>query len=252
MISVPKSVPTAAVPPSAAADCFYSTAWVEAEGPSGASLPGPHLLLSASPVNAELPDGWVHRVVRASDPLGDVLRERSWGCVAVLSDGREADVAAGLRVLQACLAATPPAPRRVVFLPVPGAVDDAGLRGLGRTARMEPTGLSVHCVEASREQLFRALALSRVESLEEEYRFTGAGVLQVPRLRRQAVGGGGFAARPDATYAVSGGSGALGLVAARFLVDRGARHVVLLSRSAGAGSAVPIGAAELRDRKSVV
>ncbi|MFD0021713.1 KR domain-containing protein [Streptomyces sp. NPDC058382] len=246
MISVPKSVPTAAVPPSAVADCFYSTVWVEAEGTSGASLPGPHLLLSASPVDAELPDGWVHRVVRASDPLGDVLRERSWGCVAVLSDGRETDVAAGLRVLQACLAATPPAPRRVVFLPVAGAVDDAGLRGLGRTARMERTGLSVHCVEASREQLFRALTLSRAESLEEEYRFTGAGLLQVPRLRRQAVGGGGFAARPDATYAVSGGSGALGLVAARFLVDRGARHVVLLSRSAGAGSAVPLGAVGLR------
>lgn len=240
------SVSTAAVPPSAATGCFYSTAWIEGEGPSGVSLPGPHLLLSASGVDVDLPDGWVIRVVRPSDPLGDVLLERAWGCVGVLSDGREADVAAGLRVLQACSEGVLLPPRRVVFLPAPGALDDAGLWGLGRTARLERSDLSVHCIEASREQLSRALTLSRSEHLEEDYRFTGTGVLQVPRLRRHTVGDDGFTARPDATYAVSGGSGALGLVAAEFLVGHGARHVVLLSRSAGAGSLVPPEVAELR------
>jgi cation diffusion facilitator CzcD-associated flavoprotein CzcO/NAD(P)-dependent dehydrogenase (short-subunit alcohol dehydrogenase family) len=246
MISASTSVSTAAVPRSAATGCFYSTAWVEAEGPSGVSLPGPHLLLSASDVDVDLPGGWVNRVVRASDSLGDVLRERAWGCVAVLSDGREADVAAGLRVLQACSEGVLSPPRRVVFLPAPGGVDDAGLWGLGRTARLERSDLSVHCIEASRERLARALTLSRSDRLEEDYRFTGSGVLQVPRLRRHTVGDDDFTARPDATYVVSGGSGALGLVAAEFLVDRGARHVVLLSRSARAGSPVPPEVAELR------
>lgn len=246
MISASTSVSTTAMPRSAATGCFYSTAWVEAEGPSGVPLPGPHLLLSASDVDVDLPGGWVNRVVRASDSLGDVLRERAWGCVAVLSDGREADVAAGLRVLQACSDGVLSPPRRVVLLPASGAVDDAGLWGLGRTARSERSDLSVHCIEASREQLSRALTLSRSDRLEEDFRFTGSGVLQVPRLRRHTVGDDGFTARPDATYAVSGGSGALGLVAAEFLVNRGARHVVLLSRSARAGSPVPPEVAELR------
>ncbi|MCC6190607.1 MAG: SDR family NAD(P)-dependent oxidoreductase, partial [Anaerolineales bacterium] len=37
---------------------------------------------------------------------------------------------------------------------------------------------------------------------------------------------------PDATYLISGGLGALGMVVARWLVARGARHLVLLGRSA--------------------
>ncbi|MBT2459211.1 SDR family NAD(P)-dependent oxidoreductase [Streptomyces sp. ISL-86] len=243
---VSTSAATAAVPPSEAADCLYSTVWVEAEGPSGASLPGPHLLLSGSDVDVDLPDGWVSRVARASDALDDVLVEQAWGCVAVLSDGREADVLLGLRVLQACSEGAPSSPRRVVFLPAAGAVDDAGLWGLGRTARLERSDLAVHCIEASREQIFRALTLSRSGRLEEDYRFTGTGVLEVPRLRRHTLGDEGFTARPDATYVVSGGSGALGTVAAGFLVDRGARHVVLLARSTRAGSPVPPEVAELR------
>jgi acyl transferase domain-containing protein/acyl carrier protein len=40
--------------------------------------------------------------------------------------------------------------------------------------------------------------------------------------------------RPDATYLVTGGLGALGLASARWLVERGARHVVLVGRSANA------------------
>ncbi len=37
---------------------------------------------------------------------------------------------------------------------------------------------------------------------------------------------------PDATYVVTGGAGALGRVIARYLAERGARHIVLLSRRA--------------------
>ncbi|MEU5718142.1 KR domain-containing protein [Streptomyces sp. NPDC020403] len=236
----------AAASRSAATDCLYSTVWVEAEGTSGVSLPGAHLLLSGAAVEADLPGGWVNRVVRASDALDDVLGEQPWGCVAVLSDGREADVLLGLRVLQACSQGELASPERIVFLPAPGAVDDAGLWGLGRTARLERSDLAVHCIEVSREQLSRALTLSRSGRLEDEYRFTTTGVLEVPRLRRHDLDDEGFAARPDATYVVSAGSGALCLVAAELLVDRGARHLVLLSRSAQAESPAPPEVAELR------
>lgn len=240
------SASVAAVPPSAATDCFYATAWVEAEGPSGVSLPGAYLLLSGSDVAVDLPGGWVNRVVRSSDSLDDVLVEQTWGCVAVLSEGREADVLLGLRVLQACSEGALASPGRIVFLPKPGAVDDAGLWGLARAARLERSNPAVHCIEASREQLPRALTLTRSDHVEQEYRFTATGVLEVPRLRRHDLGDEGFTARPDATYVVSGGSGAPGLVTAQFLVDRGARHLVLLSRPTPAGSPVPPEVAELR------
>ncbi|MBI4616903.1 MAG: SDR family NAD(P)-dependent oxidoreductase, partial [Planctomycetes bacterium] len=43
--------------------------------------------------------------------------------------------------------------------------------------------------------------------------------------------------RPDATYLVTGGLGALGLAVARWMVERGARNILLLSRSEPAGAA---------------
>jgi len=58
-------------------------------------------------------------------------------------------------------------------------------------------------------------------------RHTGRVVLRIaPRV-----------ARPDATYVVTGGLGAVGLSVARWLVERGARQLVLVGRSAPTGDA---------------
>ncbi|MHB8478450.1 MAG: SDR family NAD(P)-dependent oxidoreductase [Casimicrobiaceae bacterium] len=54
-----------------------------------------------------------------------------------------------------------------------------------------------------------------------------------------------MAIRADATYLVSGGLTGLGLRTAHWLVDRGARHLLLLSRRGGAGT--PEAAAQLLD-----
>ncbi|MFY1701799.1 SDR family NAD(P)-dependent oxidoreductase [Micromonospora sp. WMMA1923] len=65
-------------------------------------------------------------------------------------------------------------------------------------------------------------------------------------------GGAGARIRPDRTYVVTGGLGGLGLVTARKLVDLGARHLTLVSRS---GRATPEAAAvltELRKRAEVL
>ncbi len=55
----------------------------------------------------------------------------------------------------------------------------------------------------------------------------------VPRLRREAAppGDGSVRLRADATYLITGGLGALGLRVARWMVDRGARRLVLLGRT---------------------
>ncbi|MFD4358157.1 SDR family NAD(P)-dependent oxidoreductase, partial [Nocardia sp. NPDC058518] len=215
--------------------------------------------MSSSDIDVYLPEGWVVRVAVNAESLIDAIAEQAWRCVAVLSDGRESDVVIGLAVLQACSGEQALSPDRVVFLSAASAPGDAGLWGLARTARLEIPDLAIHCIEASKDQLVPALRLSRSADLEEEYRFTASGAVEVPRLQRHqwsgdastrtgstVEDGGVFMARPDVTYVVSGGLGALGLVVAEFLVDRGARHLVLLSRSAGVDSVVPEEVSELR------
>ncbi|MFJ8579618.1 SDR family NAD(P)-dependent oxidoreductase [Micromonospora sp. NPDC093277] len=61
-------------------------------------------------------------------------------------------------------------------------------------------------------------------------RHTGKIVLR-PDVREAAVPPGEVPVRPVATYLITGGLGALGLRTARWLADRGARHLLLLGRS---------------------
>ena len=62
---------------------------------------------------------------------------------------------------------------------------------------------------------------------------------RVARLARLGVAlSDEVAVRPDASYLVTGGLGALGLLVARWLVDRGARHLTLVGRRAPSESAL--------------
>lgn len=51
-------------------------------------------------------------------------------------------------------------------------------------------------------------------------------------VTQDAVQGAGLPARPDRSYLITGGLTGLGLVTARWLVERGARHLVLVGRRA--------------------
>jgi acyl carrier protein/NADP-dependent 3-hydroxy acid dehydrogenase YdfG len=56
---------------------------------------------------------------------------------------------------------------------------------------------------------------------------------------------------PDATYAIAGGLGALGMLVAGWLIDRGARHLVLLGRR-GPAPEVAARLTELRQRARII
>jgi len=62
-----------------------------------------------------------------------------------------------------------------------------------------------------------------------------------------SASGGLFAARPDGTYVITGGLGGFGLAAARWLVERGARHLVLAGRRGAATPAAAAAVEELRE-----
>ncbi len=127
----------------------------------------------------------------------------------------------------------------------PASLAQAPLWGLGRTVGFELPHLGCTLVDldpdlgtaAAAEQLSRQLGVADGEdqvALRGDRRW-------VPRLmpfdRADAAPAGPGALRPDATYLITGGLGGLGLAVAGWMVERGARHLVLVGRSAPSAAA---------------
>jgi len=114
----------------------------------------------------------------------------------------------------------------------------AAIWGLGRALRVEHPELVAGLIdldptEGPSESASLLLAeLSVPTRPTQDVLHRGARRL-VPRLRRAAQGpAADVELDPDGAYVVTGGLGALGLSTARWLVDHGARHLVLMGRSA--------------------
>ncbi|GAT67123.1 beta-ketoacyl synthase [Planomonospora sphaerica] len=117
----------------------------------------------------------------------------------------------------------------------PGALAQSALWGLGRIIGGEHPELWGGVVDLGRSPrdpdgfagVLRAVRGEDVVAVRD-------GEPSVPRLRRPdgEPGGAPAACRPDGTYLVTGGLGALGLEVARWLADRGARRIVLAGRTA--------------------
>ncbi|MEU3895230.1 type I polyketide synthase [Streptomyces sp. NPDC045251] len=119
----------------------------------------------------------------------------------------------------------------------PLSVTHAPVWGLGRVAALEHAELRPTLVDldaGAGPVLAGWLADElRADDPETEVAIRG-GVRHVARLLRRAAPRSAPAGtvRQDAAYLVTGGLGALGLLVARHLVERGARHLVLLGRRA--------------------
>lgn len=112
--------------------------------------------------------------------------------------------------------------------PVP---EQAALAALARTARAEFTDLRIDCVDlAPAEEPGPTLVDSLADVAgDAAYR---DGSCFVRGFVDAATSAQPATVRSDATYVVSGGAGAVGLHLARWLVERGARTLVLLGRHA--------------------
>jgi phthiocerol/phenolphthiocerol synthesis type-I polyketide synthase D len=120
---------------------------------------------------------------------------------------------------------------------VPVAFAQAPLWGLGKTCAMEHPeiwgGLIDLDPEMADDASARALAQALATSDGEDQVAVRGGVRQVARLvRAEAPEAPPFEVHGDGCYLVTGGLWGLGLEVARWLVDRGARHLVLLGRTA--------------------
>ncbi|MER7165664.1 SDR family oxidoreductase [Micromonospora sp. NPDC000207] len=183
------------------------------------------------------------RVVAVGPVRGDATGSACAG--VVVTGGAEAGFAAG----DAVVLAYPGRPCRVVTVPAASAVGVPGTAHLTRAAGAVAAalaadtdpGAAVAGLTDDAETTVYGLA-EAAEALAEMDRGAAPGTVLI-RLDDDVAPGPATAdpdaARrvwPDRTYVVTGGLGGLGLVTARRLVDLGARHLVLVSRS---GRAVP-------------
>jgi hypothetical protein len=118
----------------------------------------------------------------------------------------------------------------------PLAVAQSPVWGLGRTVRLEHAevwGGLIDLDPAGSAAEARQLAAELLAPDGEDQVALRQAGRHVPRLVRSGAartGGRPLALRSEASYLISGGFGGLGLTVARWLVERGARHLALVGR----------------------
>ena len=110
----------------------------------------------------------------------------------------------------------------------------AGVSGLARSARQEAPSLRLGCLQTEADVSSAVGALASVPSGEWDAMRTQRGSVRVPRLatapRKERAG-----VTMEAAQLLSGGTGGLGLLTARWLAEDGAAALVLASRSGRVG-----------------
>ena len=127
-------------------------------------------------------------------------------------------------------------------------VGQAALWGLGRVVMREHPELRCTLADLGGPQDAAALAEELRADAPDDQLVLRDGRRRVPRLVPFSPRGGrpSLALRADACYLITGGAGGLGLLAARWLADRGARHLALLGRSVSLSPEADAAVAALR------
>ncbi len=111
----------------------------------------------------------------------------------------------------------------------------ASLWGFGRTMDLEHPAWTCRRVDLSPEaedgEIERLIAELLAGYDEREIAFRNSDRLTPRIVRLQHRESASLAVRPDRSYLITGGGGALGLKTAQWLIDQGARHLVLVNRS---------------------
>ena len=167
-------------------------------------------------------------------PHADVLarlHDGEWAAIALAVATHRASLTAipvfALEVALALVqmqAATTPVPK--MWMLTIGSAAHEGSWGLARSARAEAS-LPVHCIDGA-----ATAALEQLQALAEPEAMLRAAACLVPRLVRAREGAHAAIAPAASTHLVTGGTGGLGLLTARWLSQRGAaRALALVSRS---------------------
>lgn len=205
------------------------------------SIDGGYLLVSQGKIEGPLPSNGVAVQIKEEKALLAALQEDSWSHLIFLESGLKGDLLLGLRLLQWVNDLPELQGKQVTFLIQTDGIEGAGLLGLTRTSRLERPDLPLRSIIFSPNKLLQALSCLDTYPEEGELSIDVDGIPYAPRLQHleSRDSENPITIRSNATYLISGGQGALGLVAAQFLTEKGARHLLLLSRNPKSHNQLP-------------
>ena len=124
----------------------------------------------------------------------------------------------------------------------PLALSAASVWGLGRTLAHEHPEMRCSMIDLSPgsnddPEEVSALLSELTEGDREDQVALHSGARAVARLERLSAKPNAMRVRPEGTYLITGGLGGIGLAVSRWLVEQGARHLVLLGRSGASAHA---------------
>jgi SAM-dependent methyltransferase/NAD(P)-dependent dehydrogenase (short-subunit alcohol dehydrogenase family)/acyl carrier protein len=195
--------------------------WASALGSTLAANDGHVEVVHISRLGGEAPEG-----PRAASVVVDALV----GIAALVRGISEAPPARSARLWLATCGAQSPTGDTSAARPL-----QAPEWGLGRVIALEHPERWGGLVDLDplehRDAQAATLVRAIVSSDDEDQVVVRAGVRHVPRIvRARAEAPASLQLRPDATYMVTGGTGGIAVPLARWLADRGARHLLLTSR----------------------
>ena len=195
-------------------------------------------VLRAVAERADLPVRGIVHLSSADLGVADLTGDSVWAAVG-------ASTTSVLDLVQALDAEELAWPLTIVTVgaqPIHGRMDPAGLLqaplwGMGRVLHQESLALQTRLVDLDPDRPLGdvpALVTELVRSdAEEDQLAWRAGNRLVARLQpsRRESGSVPYTVRPNASYLITGGMGALGLIFARWLAGHGATRIVLLGRT---------------------
>jgi len=226
------------VSPTVPADFLHRLAWQPAGTATLGPAPEQVLLFGDRGLAERIAPGLARAGIRAvsADGPGDLGRHPGATALWLAGDLDPAGHAGHLAGLLDLLRALADAPRPLRIVTEGGtgeAVLPSMALALGRAVAIEHADLRCRRIDLVPGQLDPGSALAaelRLDDGEELVRH-GPADREVARVVPLSVPAGRFAVRPDAAYLVTGGFGGVGRAVAGWLVERGARELVLVGRT---------------------
>lgn len=160
----------------------------------------------------------------------NLIENNKSNIVFVLSDNVES-VSLGLDIIKLISIKPKLVPRELVFAVPNNFTNARGIIGIIKTSRLENFSLKITSLECDDRDIEKTLIQIPPDLYGKDLKFDGEKGLQKEDIIDISLKGDYCVLDKNKSYIITGGFGALGMVAADFLVNAGAEHIILLSRN---------------------
>ncbi|MDE9806388.1 SDR family NAD(P)-dependent oxidoreductase [Staphylococcus delphini] len=192
-----------------------------------------YLVISENSID-NLPPKWKQIDGKDLDIVKEMIQTKVWDGIIVFSTDIEDDVYKSLEILKYLASDTNIIQTPISFVNHFDNINNSGIQGLLKTFRLEYPEAQVQYIKYKDENnIFSNILYCMYQSSEEDLLIESDKEIYGSRLNRSSKLDElkELELNPNGTYIISGGQGALGLVSLRLLVKKGARNIILLSRS---------------------